>query len=371
MAHVDREGRALALIEGRSGGVAAGAARILLAGLALLYQAGLEVYLMPYRFGLRKRVRAGCPVVSVGNLTTGGTGKTALVLDLCRLLVGRGVRVCILNRGYRGASEGGASVASDGQGPVASAADVGDEAYMLATSLPGVPVVVGRDRRATARLAVARFQPDLLLLDDGMQYYQLHRDLDIVLLDAVRPFHNGWVLPRGLLREPPGHLARAGCVVVTNGDAVSEEALHSVELRVARLSPHAPCHVARYRAESVAWLRGDGSPAPAGLAGMKVATVCGLGNPASFERLVRGLGAESVLAERLADHAGLDAAGWRDLSDRAAALGAAALLTTQKDAAKIPVMDGGLPVGVILARLDITEVDAMISQILRVAGVGQ
>lgn len=371
MARSDREARALALLEGQTRGVGADLARLALTGLALAYRVGLEIYLLPYRVGVRRQFRVACPVVSIGNLTTGGTGKTALVLEVCRLLVARGVRVCILNRGYRGGCENVATVASDGKGQILAAAQAGDEAHLLATNLPAVPVVVGRDRRDTARLAVNRFAPDLLVLDDGMQYYQLHRDLEIVLLDAERPFHNGWVLPRGLLREPPSHLERAGCVVLTNGDAVSADAITALRREVTRLSPRAALSVARYMPTEVRWLPAGTQSDPATLAGRNAVTVCGLGNPGSFERLVRNLGVNVLACERLADHGLLDQAGWQQLAARAASLGATALLTTQKDAVKIPSIDAGLPIGVVAVHLEISEVDEMVSQIVALAGRGR
>src|SRR5579862_5258893 len=222
------------------GGLLPGVLRAVLSALAPIYCAGLKSYLLTYRLGLRRQTRLRCRVISVGNLTTGGTGKTPMTQALCQRLMDSGHRVAILSRGYGGSFERGCAVVSDASKVHLTAAEAGDEAYLLATTLPGLPVVVGKDRRVTGALAVAQLGPDIIVLDDGMQYWQLHRDVDVVLLNAQDPFDNGWTFPRGLLREPPSHLARANIVVLTHALRAGTGKVSAVMDQVRRLAPGRP-----------------------------------------------------------------------------------------------------------------------------------
>ncbi len=166
----------------------------------------------------RRRRRLPIPVVSVGNLTVGGTGKTPIVAYLAEVLAAAGRRPAIVSRGYRGGLERHGGVVSDGRRVLREASDAGDEPFMLALQLPGVPVAVGRDRFSTGCRVIAAASPDVVLLDDGFQHLQLARDVDILLLDAQYPFGNGHVLPRGPLREPVTACRRASAVVFTRAD---------------------------------------------------------------------------------------------------------------------------------------------------------
>jgi tetraacyldisaccharide 4'-kinase len=195
------------LILGENRGPISWLIRALLWPLSLVYRIGLRAYLSIYGIGLRKRCRLKAPVISVGNLTFGGTGKTPAVQTLCRMLAEQGKRVVVLSRGHGGSARG-VIVVSDGERMLSDSSEAGDEPVMLARMLPGVPVIVGKDRRDSGRLACERFGPDVIVLDDGLQYWQLHRDLDIVVLDARKPWGSGFVMPMGDLREPASGLRR-------------------------------------------------------------------------------------------------------------------------------------------------------------------
>ncbi|MBC8135678.1 MAG: tetraacyldisaccharide 4'-kinase, partial [Fibrella sp.] len=223
------------VLHGGDSGVGAVLLRAVLTPLAWLHQFGLEAYLTPFRLGLRKRYRLPVPVVSIGNLSSGGTGKTPATAFVAGCLREAGKRVVILSRGHGGLAERGKDpvIVSEGDGKHLSPVVAGDEPVLLAGLLPDVPIIVCRDRRKSGQLAVERFAPEVILLDDGLQYWQLHRDLDIVLLDARRPFDNGFVLPRGLLREPPSHLSRAGLVILTRADRVTDR--QTLQKTVARV----------------------------------------------------------------------------------------------------------------------------------------
>ena len=229
-------------------GLAASVVRAFLGGCADLYDFGLEAYLASERWGLRRRGRLPISILSIGNLTVGGTGKTPMTQYLCRCLQAHGKRVAILSRGHGGESQS-VRLVSDLTGPVLlSAAEAGDEPVLLARTLPGVPVLVGKDRRLSGREALRRFGLDALVLDDGFQFWQLQRDLDIVLLDARCPFDNGFSLPRGLLREPKRHLRRAGIVVATRSGGLTVPERESLIAQIRDLAPNAPLFFADHRA---------------------------------------------------------------------------------------------------------------------------
>lgn len=362
----------LAVISGARRGPDAALLRAVLSGLAYLYAGGLKLYLLPYRFGLRRQARLPCSVLSIGNLTVGGTGKTPMTQRVCAFLAERGFKVCVLSRGYRGANEHGTAVVSDYRRVALDAKAAGDEAYLLARTLPGVPVVVGKDRRRSGTLAWEQFRPDVVVLDDGMQYYQLHRELDIVLVDAQRPFDNGWTFPRGLLREPPSHLRRAGCVVITNADkkegrpgAQEPEHLRALRDRIARLAPGTPLFGAQYGVENLRALDGSGTLSPEWLEGRQVATFCALGNPAGFEAQVERMGAVLVQRGRLPDHHVPTMGELNAFLAQACAKRAEAVIVSEKDAVKLPPLARPLPFYALVARLRIDNEAAFFACILR------
>ena len=181
------------------------------------YRVAAGAHRAGYASGVRRRRRLPCPVVSIGNLTLGGTGKTPLTEWTAQWYQRQDWRVAVLSRGYGGASTDQPQVVSAGDGPLTDWRTAGDEAYLLARRLPGVPVLVGRDRFASGLYACERFGAQVLVLDDGFQHHALHRDCDIVLIDASNPFGHGALLPRGTLREPLRALRRAQVVVLSRG----------------------------------------------------------------------------------------------------------------------------------------------------------
>jgi len=321
-------------------GVAADATRGFLGGCARLYDAGLEAYLVAETLGLRRRGHLPLPVVSVGNLSVGGTGKTPMTQRLCRRLQAKGRRVAVLSRGH-GGSTTGVGVVSDDAGQVhLSAAQAGDEPVLLARILPGVPVLVGKDRRLSGRQALRRFGLDVIILDDGFQFWQLARDLDIVLLDARRPFDNGFPLPRGLLREPKRHLRRAGVVVATRAGGLTASERVALAADVRALAPDAPLFFAGHRA--VGFVPASDLAAPLlpleTLAGRVVHAVSAIAQPESFRRtLEREAGARVLSLRAWGDHHRFSAEEARAALRDAA--GAAALVMTEKDAVKWPASE--------------------------------
>jgi len=340
--HSGFESYLLAVARGRPGLVPI-LLRGLLSALAPVYCAGLELYLLPYHLGIRKRRRLPCPVLVIGNLTTGGTGKTPMTQALCRLLRAAGKRVVVLSRGYGGRNEYGCAVVSDGEHLLLTAQESGDEAFLLASTLPGIPVVVGKDRRVTGALACERFQPDVIVLDDGMQFWQLHRDLDIVLLNACEPFDNGWTFPRGLLREPPSHLRRAGIVVLTNAQRAGVAQVETVQHRVAKLAPGVPIFTADLTPTGLRDLAGKMNCPLSWLEGRRVAALSALGNPSAFEAMLETLGASLIARYRFRDHKQISKDELAQACHEAKDAEAEVVITTEKDAVKLNADDMALP----------------------------
>jgi tetraacyldisaccharide 4'-kinase len=196
---------------------------------SLLY---IFINMLVSRFTKRRRVNT--PVVSVGNITWGGTGKTPVVISVVKELQSRGLNVAVLTRGYfRKAGAKKIEVVSDGKNILSTISLSGDEPMLLAQSLPGAVVIVGGDRFAAATHAAEKFAPDVFVLDDAFQHWRMHRDLDIVCVNALNPFGNGLRIPAGILREHPAALKRAGLVIMTNCDRASDTAVADLEKRLA------------------------------------------------------------------------------------------------------------------------------------------
>ncbi len=203
------------LVSGKRRGMLDRLVLALLAVLSVPYGLVVRLRALAYGTGIFRVKQLNRPVISVGNLTVGGTGKTPMVALVARLLMSRGKRVAVISRGYGGSLEGGMHIVSDGKRVLLSAAEAGDEPVHLATTVPGLMAVIGTDRYAAGLLAQERLNPDIFILDDGFQHLRLHRDLNILLMDCRAPLGNGLVLPAGLLREPPAALKRADLVVYT------------------------------------------------------------------------------------------------------------------------------------------------------------
>jgi len=275
--------------------------------------------------------RARVPVVSVGNLTVGGTGKTPLVAWLATRLQQAGRRPAIVSRGYRGTVGRGPRVVSRGADPTCGPAECGDEPYLLASTLPGVPVVVGADRAAAAD-AATELGSDVLLLDDGFQHRRLERDLDIVLLDSGRPFGNERLLPAGTLREPPAALARAGIVLVSR--SAPGERHPEIERIVRRHNGSVPILHCGHRRLGFFDSSGDKVEAP-----QRAMVFCGIGNPAAFRADVEAEGVEIAGFEARRDHQRYLVSDLERLAAHADAL-SSVLVTTEKDRVRLPDIDG-------------------------------
>ena len=314
--------------------------RMLLAFLkfaSCLFAAGVGIRYFLYRTGLKRRYPLGIQVISIGNVTAGGTGKTPVTEIFARTLAAEGRRVAILSRGYRRKEAPWwvrmftqvvtkPLVVSDGRHVLCDATTGGDEPYMLASNLPGVAVVVDRDRVKAGRYAI---------LDDGFQYQKLKHSIEVVLVDSTNPFGNGQMLPRGVLREPVRHLKRADIIFLTKcrGDvsAVREEVRKynsTAEIVECNHAPKVLKDVWSREEYPLSWLRGK-----------TTCTLSGIASPKGFENSLRHLGAKVVWCERYADHHRYDPSEILYAVNRSADMGAEALVTTEKDAVRFPRLE--------------------------------
>jgi tetraacyldisaccharide 4'-kinase len=303
----------------------------LLVPLSWAYGAAVRAYRGLYEIGILRTVRPECAVVSVGNATVGGSGKTPVAIALARAAKERGRRPCVVSYGYGVALKDAVACASDGQGDRAPWSSVGDEAVMIADLVPDVPVLAARRRAAAIAEAQRRFGADLVILDDGFQYWRVKKDCDIVVVSGRRRFGNGRVFPAGPLREfgPPLH--RADVVVWSGGGDPGS-------LRpVGRWAERNPGGLLRGRPAGVGLVDiCEGSVADATeLLGRRVYAVSGIGDPGGFENSLVELGSEIVGRRRYPDHSAYRRADLDDVLCEAAESGADIVVTTDKDRVKL------------------------------------
>lgn len=321
--------------------------------LSRVYLGALNLSRLVHRIGIRRCEQAECPIICVGNLSVGGTGKSTATAAIAGWLRDAGLRPAVLSRGYGGNSTQPVRVVSDGERILLEPREAGDEPVMLAQKLPGVPVLVGRRRPLTARAATAQFGADVCILDDGSQVWNLKKDLEIILLNAERAFENGHVLPRGMLREPPSHLRRADAVLLMEPGRAHPETLAALREQVRALVPRAVIAEAARTPEALRDLASGTDLSLERLRGRRVVALSGIGNPAGFETLLQSLGA-IVFPLRLPDHHHYTAADLQQAQGMARRHGADAVLTTEKDAVKFtPALENpvGVPIWVLSIRL--------------------
>ena len=299
--------------------------------LARLYGLGARGRRALYAWGLLKVRRLPAPVVSVGNLTVGGAGKTPVVACLARLWQDRGKRVAILSRGYGGGTQGVACI-SDGQNTYKKPPEVGEEPYWLARTLPGVAVYTGACRYAAGMAAWQEFKPDLFLLDDGFQHFQLHRDLDLVLLDAASPFGNHRLLPRGPLREPLTALAAAQSLILTRFDPERHQAQLAT---IHRAFPDKTVLTATIAPVCVTAYPGGQAEALAAMRHRSLMAFAGLARPEVFAATLQELRVDLKGFRIFPDHHAYSQEELDHLTEAARAMGAEALVTTGKDWARL------------------------------------
>ena len=336
----ERPGKRAALVRG------------VLYGMSKVFQVAVKARRFLYNVRIFRDSTLGVQVIAIGNLTVGGTGKTPVVEKFARVLRDQGRNVAILSRGYRSKPVPAHQwllnkvllrddttpprVVSDGKSLLLDSEMAGDEPYMLASNLKDVVVLVDKDRVKSGRYAIEKYGCDTLLLDDGFQYWKLRgRRQDIVLIDRQQPFGNERLLPRGTLREPPSHLARASTIFITKSDGNTAE----LRRRIEEVNPaagiieciHHPLYL-----EDVFTGQRVGIDF---LKGQKVASLSGIAQPESFEQSLVKLGAELVYSKRFSDHHRFTQQEILNVINRSKKRQADSIITTQKDAVRFPKID--------------------------------
>jgi tetraacyldisaccharide 4'-kinase len=314
--------------------------------LSLVFERMVQLRLYLYRKRIFRERALGCLVVSIGNLTVGGTGKTPVVEKVARALQSGGRRVAILSRGYKSIPRkrhwwdrlrrkdiDPPRVVSDGKALLLDSLTAGDEPYMLAHNLNDVIVLVDKDRVKSGRFAIDKWKVDTLLLDDGLQYLHLTHRLDIVLVDRQAPFGNEFLLPRGTLREPPRNLRRASYIFITKNTGEPNDVLIQRIRRYNRTAEIIECAHKPLYLQNI-WT-GERLPLER-LRGTYIGSICGIAAPESFEGALKALGAHVDLAKRYIDHHYYTEAELKNFMARCIRRDLAMIVTTEKDAVRMP-----------------------------------
>lgn len=338
---------------------------IVLPPLSLLYGAVTRTRLSLYRRGTFQTTKLDRPVISIGNITTGGTGKTPLVEYVARTIASHGKKVCILTRGYGRKDPHLQVIVSDGYGVLASPSEAGDEPYLLATKLTGMAAVISSaDRIAAGREAIKDFSTDCFVLDDGFQHLRLARDLNVVTIDATNPWGGGRLLPHGRLRESVEGMSRADCVVITRCDQV--ESVDALREDIARLTGGKLIFESQMRMVRVSPLKNGGeSLAPP----VRVGAFCAVGNPASLFNMLRRAGYEIAVERAFTDHHVYSQEEIDAISRAAKDVGAEVLITTAKDAVKLRALSFSIPCYVVEIEIAIDDANKFERLISEACGI--
>jgi tetraacyldisaccharide 4'-kinase len=344
------------------------AASLILLPVSALYSAVTRARLAAYRRGLFSVSKLAAPVISVGNITAGGTGKTPLVEWVCRTIAKIPVeesreckKVCVLTRGYGRLNPATQVLVSDGTKLRATELEGGDEPFLLATNLKGIAAVISNpDRRAAGEWAIENLHSEVFVLDDGFQHLRLFRDLDIVVIDATDPWGGGGLLPRGKLRESLSGLSRADCVVITRTEQAED--IGSIREIVQRIAGNVPVFSSRMLTSAFRNLDGEQMDEST-LLSQPIGAFCGVGNPKSFFKHLQGEGFKLEFTRAFPDHHQYKQSELDALVREAKAKGVKALVTTAKDATKLGAFKLEMPCLVLEIRISIVEEGRLVNLI--------
>jgi len=324
------------IVSGEATGVAASAARATLSAASGFYLAGYKARRAMYHLGLSRPRRVDAKVISIGNITAGGAGKTPATIYFAKKILSEGRRVAVVSRGYGRMSDMDEPLTvSDGERILLKPEEAGDEPYLIAKKAPGVPVVVCARRVKGAEFAIKRFGVEIILLDDGFQHASIARDEDIVVVDCTRPFGYGRLLPRGLLREPLTALVRATRFLLTRADEGDhEEVIDALK----RINPAAGILKSRHRPVRLTRLGGNGGETLDSIRGEKALAVSSIGNPQAFEGMLRRAGTDVVRSLRFNDHHWYDETDVEGIRRAAREAGVAHIITTEKDGVRLALV---------------------------------
>ena len=306
--------------------------RAILWVFSLLYRLIVFVRNRLYDRQIFKSVRLSRPVISIGNISAGGTGKTPCVILVAKILQKQGFRPAVISRGYGGASKKPVNIVCDGKAILLDSKTAGDEPLLIARSLQNVPVITGPKRDLTGQAAIDRLGADVILCDDAFQHRRLHRNIDIVLLDGRRPLGNGHMLPRGELRESPEGLKRAGCFILTR---MAEPQTPDERIGTIARQSGIPVFSAAHRFIEVIQPAVGTRIQPGDIRHKKICAFCGIAKPDSFEKLLVESGMEILAFNPFPDHYAFSKTDLEALMDQFNHLQADYLVTTEKDAMRL------------------------------------
>jgi tetraacyldisaccharide 4'-kinase len=315
------------IISGQSKGFTAGTLRLLLYITSFFYAAAIVLRNFFYDAGIFKIHRVNAVVISIGNITTGGTGKTPLVIWLCDFLRRQNISVAVLTRGYKTQNTGCRIQNTEHRTQT-------DEPAVIAKSCQGAAVIINPDRLTGAREAIERFGAKVLILDDGFQHRRLFRNLDIVAIDATSPFGFGRMLPAGLLREPIGSLKRANAAIITRSDLTIGKEVGEIQNKLLKINPNLLIAKAMHEPAEIKYFEGMEESIDC-LRGKRVFAFCGIGNPDSFFQMLKKIGAVVVGQQIYDDHCHYREDDISYLCQKAGQLNSELVMTTQKDWARI------------------------------------
>lgn len=319
---------------------------VVLPPLSLIYSLAIRTRLKLYERGILRIDRLGIPVISIGNLTTGGTGKTPLVETACRILAEANRKVCVLTRGYRRPDEKSRLVVSDGTKVFADPFQAGDEPFLLAERLLGLAAVICDPNRVSAgKWAIKEFGIEVFVLDDGFQHLRLFRDLNIVAIDATDPWGSGALLPYGRLREPVSGLNRADCVVITRAN--SQKSLAPLKSKIEATLSGRPVVMSHMRTCAIKPMPANGVMKDGAEILKPIGAFCGIGNPDAFFCHLEGDGFKLVFKRTFHDHHSYSNADVDLIIADAKNSGVKTLFTTAKDAVKLRSCRFEMPVLVV------------------------
>ena len=320
--------------------------------LSLPYGGAVRTRSFLYSLRLLETKTLPCPVISVGNITVGGTGKTPLVMALAKGLTARGIPIAILSRGYK-RTKTSESVVSDGKTIFLSPEESGDEPFLMAKACQGIPVLVGKNRFINGQLALKRFGVKGLLLDDGYQYLPLHRDINILLIDSTIAFGDYHLLPRGILREPLSHLRRANLFLINQAE--KSTAYQPLEKKIHEIYPSAHVFHSHYEPVSLVGPREEQEGLDS-LKGKKILALSGVAHPDSFSSLLRKCGMKIVGEAIFPDHHFYTPKDLSYIEEKAK--GADGVVTTEKDMVKLKMLEiDRLPIRALRIEMQIREAE--------------
>jgi len=319
--------------------------------ISFLIIIGQNILLFMYSKNLLRKRKLSSKVISVGGITLGGVGKTPVVELVVNMLAKNGKRVAVLSRGYGRVGGSDIKLVSDGKEILCNVEEAGDEPYLLAKNMKSTVVFVGRNRYETGRTSEEKFNVDTVVLDDGFQHWRLHRDINIVVINASSPFGNGYVFPRGNLREPYKCLERADCFIITKIDMIKDAGI--IKKRLLDVNKSAQVITTIHKPVCLENIVGEEQLDVECIKGEKVIALSSLGDPVSFENTLEHVGAEIVEKIRHPDHHWYSKDDIDNIQARQKALNAKFIITTQKDAVRLQRVETYYNPSLLIIRIEV------------------